>query len=228
MQKIALAFALTAALPTLAHAQASNDIKANTPYSAYVQNSSGTIVKSGTGLCWHTNYWTPADAVIGCDGELVSPIPNPIAPPLVGPNSIPSPPPPSPPPAPKPCDFTFVLKADETFNFDNAKLSEAAKHGLDTDFRSKLAACAQVTSVAVTGYTDRLGTDAYNQKLSQKRAETVADYLKSIGIAGAIEQRGLGKANEVEPCAGVKGEKKLIKCLAPNRRVTIEVHGLGN
>ena len=229
MQKIAIALALTTILPTLASAQTSNDIKANTPYSAYVQDSSGVIVKSAFGLCWRTNYWTPADAVLGCDGDLVPPIASPIAPPMVVAQAVPPLAPPPPPPPPKPCDFTFVLKADETFSFDYAKLSEAAKQGLDTDFRSKLAACAQVTGIVVTGYTDRLGTDSYNLKLSQKRAETVADYLmKSIGIAGPIEQHGLGKANEVEACAGVKGEKKLIKCLAPNRRVTIEVHGLGN
>ena len=228
MQKLALALALalTAALPAAALAQSNNDIKANTPYSAYVQNSSGVIVKSAYGLCWHTNYWTPADSVVGCDGDLVPPIANPIAPPMVAsleptPTVLPPPPPP-----PKPCDFTFVLKADETFSFDYAKLSEAAKHGLDTDFRAKLAACASVQSIVVTGYTDRLGTDSYNQKLSQKRAEVVSDYLKSIGVAGTLEQRGLGKANEIEACAGVKGQKKLIKCLAPNRRVTIEVHGL--
>ncbi|HEX8956162.1 MAG TPA: OmpA family protein [Burkholderiaceae bacterium] len=223
MQKLAIALALTAALPAAALAQ-SNDIKANKPYSAYVQDSSGNIVKSGSGLCWHTNYWTPADAVIGCDGELVPPIANPIAPPMVAASAplVPAPPPPAP---PKACDFSFVLKADETFTFNYAKLSQAAKHGLDTDFRNKLGACATVQRIVVTGYTDRLGGDAYNQKLSQKRAEAVADYLKSIGVAGAIEQRGMGKANEIEPCTGVKGEKKLIQCLAPNRRVTIDVHG---
>ena len=227
MQKTAIALTLAAILPAAAQAQ-STDIKANTPYSAYVQNSSGLIVKNAFGLCWHTNYWTPADAVIGCDGDLVPPIANPIAPPLVvaqNPQPVAPPPPPAPVP-PKACDFSFVLKADETFSFDNAKLSDAAKHGLDTDFRAKLAACAPVTGIVVTGYTDRLGTDSYNLKLSQKRAETVAGYLKSSGVAGTIEQRGLGKAGEVEPCTGVKGEKKLIQCLAPNRRVTIEVHGI--
>lgn len=228
MQKLAFACALAAA-PVLAHAQTSSDIKAGTPYSAYVQNSSGVIVRSGTGLCWRTNYWTPADAVLGCDGDLVPPIANPIAPPMVArAEPLASPPPPPPPPAPKPCDFSFVLKADETFSFDNAKLSDAAKQGLDTDFRTKLAACAKVERIVVTGYTDRLGSDGYNLKLSQKRAEVVADHLKSMGIAAAIEQRGLGKADEVQPCAGIKGQKKLVNCLAPNRRVVIDVHGLGN
>lgn len=225
MQKIAIALTL-AALSTAAFSQ-STDIKANKPYSAYVQDSSGNIVKSAYGLCWHTNYWTPADAVIGCDGALVPPIANPIAPPMVAATQPLVPMTPPPPAPPRMCDFSFVLKADETFTFDHATLSPAAKHGLDTDFRDKLAACVNVQSIVVTGYTDRLGTDAYNQKLSQQRAATVADYLKSSGVAGPIEQRGMGKANEIEPCTGVKGEKKLIACLAPNRRVTIDVHGTG-
>lgn len=227
MQKV-IAFALTAALPALVHAQ-SADIKAPTPYSAYVQSSNGNVVKNAFGQCWHTGYWTPADSVIGCDGDLVPPIASPIMPTFVA-QTTPTPvaPPPPPPAPPKPCDFTFVLKADETFTFDLAKLSDAAKHGLDTDFRTKLASCATVQGIVVTGYTDRLGSDSYNLTLSQKRAEAVAEYLKSIGVAGSIEQHGLGKANEIEACAGVKGQTKLIKCLAPNRRVTILVHGLAN
>jgi OOP family OmpA-OmpF porin len=53
-------------------AQAQTDIKASTPNSAYAQAANGTIVRSGTGLCWRTGYWTPADAVPGCDGALVA------------------------------------------------------------------------------------------------------------------------------------------------------------
>jgi OOP family OmpA-OmpF porin len=227
MQKLAIALALTAALPAAAFAQSSNDIKASTPYSAYIQNSSGVIVKSAYGLCWHTNYWTPADSVIGCDGELVSPIPNPIAPPMVA-DMIPTPPvAPVPPPPPPPCDFSYILKADETFSFDSTVLSPAASNDLTTRFNQMLGTCQHVTSIVVTGYTDRLGSDAYNKKLSEKRADNVAKTLTAIGIAGPIEQRGLGKANEVEACTGIKNRAKLIKCLAPNRRVTIEVHGSG-
>ncbi len=219
--------ALTLAIAVSAHALAepSTDIAAKAPYSAYLQDSRGVIVRSNTGLCWRTNYWTPADAVMGCDGDLVPPIVSAIAPPIVTQSTAPVAPPP-PPPAPKPCDFTFVLQSDETFSFNEANLNDGAKRGLDTDFRSKLANCGKVETIVVTGYTDRLGSDAYNVKLSEKRATTVAGYLKASGIAAPIEQRGLGKANELQPCDKVKGQKKLIDCLAPNRRVTIEVHGL--
>lgn len=220
-----LALTLAIAVSTHAIADTSNDIKAKTPYSAYLQDARGVIVRSNTGLCWRTNYWTPADAVMGCDGDLIPPVVSAIAPPIVTQSAPAVLPPPPPPPAPKPCDFTFVLQSDETFSFDHANLSEGAKHGLDTDFRSKLANCASVQAIVVTGYTDRLGSDAYNLKLSEKRAATVAGYLKSSGIQAPIEQRGLGKAQELAPCDKVKPQKKLIDCLAPNRRVTIEVHG---
>jgi OOP family OmpA-OmpF porin len=221
--------ALTLAIVVSAHALAdtATDIEAKKPYSAYLQDSRGMIVRSGTGLCWRTNYWTPADAVIGCDGDLVPPIVSAIAPPIVAQSAPAVVPPPPPPPAPKPCDFSFVLKSDETFSFDNANLSDGAKHGLDTDFRTKLASCNTVQGIVVTGFTDRLGSDAYNMKLSEKRATAVAAYLKSSGIQAPIEQRGLGKAEEVQTCDGVKAHKKLVECLAPNRRVTIDVHGMG-
>ena len=220
-------FALTLAVALSAHAfaDAPSDITTKTPYSAYLQDSRGVIVRSNTGLCWRTNYWTPADAVMGCDGDLVPPIVSAIAPPIVTQSAAPVAPPP-PPPAPKPCNFTFVLQSDETFPFNEANLNDGAKQGLDTDFRKKLANCDKVQSVVVTGYTDRLGSDTYNLKLSEKRAASVAAYLKAGGIEAPIEQRGLGKANELQPCDKVKGQKKLIDCLAPNRRVTIEVQGL--
>jgi OOP family OmpA-OmpF porin len=221
-----LAFTLAIALSAHAVADTPADVTAKTPYSAYLQDARGVIVRSNTGLCWRTNYWTPADAVMGCDGDLVPPVVSAIAPPIVTQSAPAVAPPPPPPPAPKPCDFTFVLQSDETFSFNEANLSEGAKHGLDTDFRKKLANCGKLQSVVVTGYTDRLGSDAYNLKLSEKRAAAVATYLKESGIQAPIEQHGLGKAQELQPCDRVKGQKKLIDCLAPNRRVTIEVHGL--
>ena len=227
MQKHLALTALALAVSTGAMADTVPDIKAKTPYSAYLQDARGVIVRSNTGLCWHTNYWTPADAVLGCDGDLLPPIANPIAPPIVAvatPKTVTLPPPP---PAPKPCDFTFVLQSDETFSFDNANLSDGAKHGLDTDFRTKLGNCNSIQNIVVTGFTDRLGTDTYNLKLSEKRAGAVATYLKGAGIQAPIEQHGLGKAQELQACTGVKGQKKLIACLAPNRRVNIEVHGFG-
>jgi OOP family OmpA-OmpF porin len=83
--------------------------------------------------------------------------------------------------------------------------------------------------VLVTGHTDRIGTQRYNQRLSERRADAVRDYLVSRGVPrDKIETLGMGKT---QPVPGVvcnqKALKALIACLAPNRRVEIEVKGEG-
>ena len=83
-------------------------------------------------------------------------------------------------------------------------------------------------SAVVLGYTDRIGSDAYNQQLSEKRAQSVVDYLVSKGIpASKISARGMGESNPVtgNTCDNVKARAALIDCLAPDRRVEIEVKG---
>lgn len=84
-------------------------------------------------------------------------------------------------------------------------------------------------SVVVLGYTDRIGSEQYNQKLSEQRAQSVVDYLVSKGIpADKISARGMGKADPVtgSTCDNVKARAALIDCLAPDRRVEIEVKGI--
>ena len=81
--------------------------------------------------------------------------------------------------------------------------------------------------VLVTGHTDRIGTQAYNQKLSERRADAVRDYLVSKGVPrDKIETLGMGKT---QPLPGVvcnmTAMKELIDCLQPNRRVEVEVKG---
>jgi OOP family OmpA-OmpF porin len=79
--------------------------------------------------------------------------------------------------------------------------------------------------VHVIGYTDRLGSDAYNQKLSEQRAATVRDYLISQGIsADRIDAEGRGEADPVKTCKD-RNRTRLIACLAPNRRVVVEAEG---
>lgn len=227
MQKT-IAFSIAIALSGSALADSVTDIKANTPYSAYLQDSRGVIVRSNTGLCWRTNYWTPADAVQGCDGDLVPPIANVIAPPIVQAQAA-APEPVAPPPTrPVPCNFSMTLGSDETFTFNSSVLSPAAKAALNTQFRSKIASCVRVDKIVVTGYTDRIGSDSYNQALSESRASAVAEYLNGLGVATPIDRHGMGKQHELKSCEGVKIHKKLIECLAPNRRVEIEVQGIAH
>ena len=128
--------------------------------------------------------------------------------------------------APEVVSKTFNLSSDVTFAFGKANLKPQAKATLDGIYGE----IAQVHSakVAVAGYTDRIGSDAFNVKLSQQRAETVANYLVQKGVAtNAISATGYGKANPVTgaTCDQVKGRKALIACLAPDRRVEIAVNG---
>ena len=122
------------------------------------------------------------------------------------------------------------LRMIATFAFGKADLSAAGKDQLDKNVIAKLGSCASVKLMLITGHTDRIGSHAANQKLSEKRADTVKAYLASKGAkADAVETMGAGKT---QPVPGVKCDdklprKKLIECLAPNRRVVIEVQGPG-
>ncbi|PRM14750.1 Outer membrane protein P5 precursor [Haemophilus influenzae] len=128
--------------------------------------------------------------------------------------------------APEMVSKTFSLNSDVTFAFGKANLKPQAQATLDSIYGE----ISQVKSakVAVAGYTDRIGSDAFNVKLSQERADSVANYFVAKGVAAdAISATGYGKANPVTgaTCDQVKGRKALIACLAPDRRVEIAVNG---
>ena len=128
----------------------------------------------------------------------------------------PPPPPPPPPPAPK----TTTLSADELFAFDKAVLSDKAAAALDA-IAADLNRDPKAPMVPIVGYTDRLGSDAYNLRLSQARADAVRNYLVSKGVAASrLQATGKGEADPVVQCTD-KNRDALIKCLAPNRRVVI-------
>ncbi|OGA36919.1 MAG: hypothetical protein A3G80_01340 [Betaproteobacteria bacterium RIFCSPLOWO2_12_FULL_62_13b] len=195
-------------------------------------HSSGMIVKNATGLCWHAGYWTPAMAIMECDPDLVPKpaAPAPVAPPPA-PRAAPAPAPaPKPAPAaaaPKRCDATITFGTDETFEFDKAVLRKAAMAKLDRDVVAKLPQCAKVELVLVSGYTDRLGSQQYNQKLSERRADAVKAYLVKKGVnASQIDTMGMGKTLQIKSCPDGKDRKALIACLAPNRRAVVEIKGL--
>ncbi len=200
----------------------------------YVQSSSG-VVKNPFGLCWRTGYWTPAMAILECDPDLV---PKKAAPPaLVAPPPAPrATPTPTPAPAPKPapaaakpkrCDATVTFGTDETFEFNKSVLRNAAMARLDKDVVAKLPLCAKVDLILVSGYTDRLGSQQYNQKLSERRADAVKAYLVKKGVdASKIDTMGMGKTLQIKACPDGKDRKVLIECLAPNRRAVVEIKGM--
>ncbi|MXR37535.1 porin OmpA [Craterilacuibacter sinensis] len=136
----------------------------------------------------------------------------------------------TPPPAPAPVQLMeFALKGDTLFAFNKANLNDAGVAELSTIVQQIKQARPQEAAINIAGYTDRIGSDAYNMKLSKERAATVADFLVQQGIpAGIITAEGFGKADPVtgNKCDNVKPRAELIKCLQPDRRVIIRVKGM--
>ncbi|WP_416412811.1 porin OmpA [Pantoea sp. App145] len=137
----------------------------------------------------------------------------------------------APAPAPAPVVETkrFTLKSDVLFNFNKATLKPEGQQALDQLYSQLSSLDPKDGSVVVLGFTDRIGSEQYNQKLSEKRAQSVVDYLVSKGIpSNKISARGMGKSNPVtgNTCDSVKGRNALIDCLAPDRRVEIDVKGI--
>ncbi len=131
--------------------------------------------------------------------------------------------------APRAAPPRRVSFSDDTlFSFDRSALGPQGKVALD-QFSHELAGM-QFDAVTVQGHTDRLGSPAYNQKLSMRRAEAVRNYLVSSGgvDAGRVSAVGKGESQPVtktEDCRGEKANPKLIACLQPDRRVDVDVSG---
>jgi len=119
----------------------------------------------------------------------------------------------------------ITLDAKALFDFDKAVLKPEGKAAIDSQVVGKLSQMRKLEVVLVTGHTDRLGTDAYNEKLSVRRADVVRDYLVSKGVPkDKIETIGMGEKQPLVQC-DQKNLKELIACLQPNRRVEVEVKG---
>ncbi|WP_373975092.1 OmpA family protein [Chitinibacter sp. SCUT-21] len=198
---------------------------------AYVTNSTNVseanpegVVKNGIGECWQTGLWTAEKAatVKGCPGYV-----EPAAPPA---------PAPAPAPAPVITKKQFTLKSDALFDFNKATLKPEGKDALDALVAEvkKMTIDAGSGSAVVVGYTDRIGSEKYNQALSERRANAVREYLVSQAPdkADRITAEGRGEANPVtgDTCNNIKDTKKtrakLVECLAPDRRVEIEINGV--
>ena len=109
----------------------------------------------------------------------------------------------------------------ELFEFNKATLRRDAGAKLDRELLPRVAAGARIR---VSGHSDRLGRSDYNRKLAEQRAAAVRAYLVARGVdAGSIEIVGLGSAEPVTTCAEEKKKEALIDCLAPNRRVEVEI-----
>ncbi|MDH2918741.1 MAG: OmpA family protein, partial [Sideroxydans sp.] len=131
-----------------------------------------------------------------------------------------------PPPPPKKVVFSADSGTDALFGFGKSDVQPTGKRALDK-FATELKG-AKYEVITITGHTDRIGSSAANMKLSTRRAESVRSYLiASAGIpADKVTAKGMGgtqhmtKPNE---CKGNKATNKLVTCLAPDRRVEVEV-----
>jgi OOP family OmpA-OmpF porin len=188
----------------------------------YVIDQRGDVAKSGFGLCWRTGYWTPAMAIAECDPDLVPKAAAPAAPAAAAPAAAPA--------APKPAAKKVTLAADALFDFDKAVLRPEGKAKLDKLVDDMKAIKLEV--IIAVGHADRLGKDAYNQKLSERRAAAVKDYLVGKGVeANRVYAEGKGEKQPVTAgkCGNSeKRTKQLVECLQPDRRVDIEVIGTQN
>jgi OOP family OmpA-OmpF porin len=179
--------------------------------------SGGQFWRNIAGQCWRAGYWTPAHAVAECDPDLVA---KPVAVKPPPPPAVVSKPAPAPKPAPTMEKVQFA--ADTLFDFDRAVIKPEGRRTLD-GLVEKIKGIDLEVIIAV-GHTDSIGSDAYNQRLSERRANAVSAYLQSRGIdRSRIKVEGRGEKQPVAPNRingrdNPEGRQK-------NRRVEIEVIG---
>lgn len=176
-------------------------------YDGYLTDSRGELVRSGAGLCWRTSSWTPEKGVEEC-GDAPSPV---TAPAVVAPRT----------PAPVVVQQQrreVTLRAEALFPFDHWRLTPKGVSIVD-EFAAKLSRI-DYNVVIVVGHTDSIGSDSYNQILSEKRAAAVKSRLVEKGVPAANVQV-VGKG-EKEPVASNKTRDGRQQ----NRRAVIEAFGL--
>ncbi|MFB2873441.1 OmpA family protein [Aeromonas jandaei] len=131
--------------------------------------------------------------------------------------------------APQIVEKNFALNSDVLFAFGKDSLKPEGVAALNALYQQIVEFQPKDGNAVVVGYTDRIGSDAYNQKLSEARARTVANFLVSKGMAASkVAIEGRGEANPVTgtKCNGVTAKAQLISCLAPDRRVEVRVSGV--
>ncbi len=181
-----------------------------------LEDSSGAAVKDSSGTC----VVTSGRVLPECAGEKAPAAPKPAAPAAPSAPAAPAPTAPSAPAAAAPSSVrqAVVIQADALFDFDKSVLRPDGKKSID-DALAKLSG-VDLEMVIATGHTDSIGTEAYNQRLSERRAAAVKAYLVSKGIpASKITTIGKGETQPVATNKTAEGRQK-------NRRVDIEFKGV--
>ena len=203
---------------TLASASADD----NSNSGAYLTDSAGNTVRGGAGECWRAGIWTPALAnLVGCDGVMAKALP--ITSPAEAPEELATSPTETDAVPEQAIVSTGTQDASEKISFDTETLFDFDKTTLKNEGKQRLDLLAArlmdgvVQVVVALGHTDSMGTQAYNQQLSEKRARAVADYLSNKGIPNEkIFTEGRGGSQPIASNSSEAGR-------AMNRRVDIEV-----
>lgn len=205
---------LTALFCLLSAAQTATAIQ---PSDGYVYDPRDAVIRDGFDGCVKTTRWNPSIAIPGCD-SIAAPAPQRTAEAvLVKPATGKS----------EHVPVEISLSADESFDLNKAELKPAAKIKLK-QLAEQIKTYAY-DKIVVTGHADRTGNKDANQRLSERRANTVFNFLVSAGISSAtMTSSGVGSSQPVtkpEDCNMPHG-KKLAECLAPDRRVSIRITGI--
>jgi len=215
-KKLMFAAVAAALLPGISFAQ-----EARTD--GYLTDTAGRIVMSGTNLCWRHRDMDVPSATGPC--EIKAPVAViPAAAPIVVAAAKPAAPVAK--VAQKPMPQKISFSGDALFAFDKSVLKPEGRVLLD-GLVTQLSG-ATYDNIQATGHTDRFGSNAYNQKLSERRANAVKDYLASKDVmASRIDAQGKGETQPVTKAGDCLGAKsaKVIACLQPDRRVDIEMTG---
>lgn len=174
--------------------------------SGYVTDQRGvvvseSVVRSGTGLCWHNSSWTPAQANAECDPDLMPKQAMYVAPVAAATTE------------------RVSMSADALFDFDKSNIKPDGKVHMDEIIHRLNLRGAELGVIVSTGHTDSIGSDEYNMKLSERRADAVKEYLVSQGVDNnRIRTEGAGERQPVADNTTSAGR-------AENRHVLIEVEG---
>lgn len=194
----------------------------------YWLDGSGNVVQSAiTGQCWHSGAWTPALAKEPCDPEInkVALLLLPAAQAAFAIAPVVAAPTPSLTTAKAPL-VKLQISADALFGFDKHTLNREGETLLDKLVLQIKSADAY--QIILVGHTDRIGSPAYNQKLSERRAGSVRDYLTTQGIlASRMTASGKGESDPLTRAGDCKGKlsAKVVTCLQQDRRVDVEIQG---
>ncbi len=172
------------------------------------------------GECVHDGQWQPGTRYADCDA-----VPAEAATPAAPTDTVVEAPAPAPVPAPAPIarNVPFRVSTDALFDFDKATLRPLGREALD-ELATRLAS-STYDAIAIVGHADRIGAAKYNQRLSERRAATMRDYLVAKGLDDRkISASGVGSKAPTTTCPHLRGAR-LMACLQPDRFAEVTVAG---